>query len=87
VALEGWHNLPARHAYIGDVCLVTKVGLRVQHISGGLNLLIERAKSIPEAHLVPGFSTKMLGKRCTVHTKEAHERFLMSKSLIRRLAG
>jgi hypothetical protein len=40
-----------------------------------------------ETHLVPGFSTKMLGKRNTPHTKEAHERYLMSKSLISRLAG
>jgi hypothetical protein len=29
----------------------------------------------------------MLGKRCTPHTKEAHESYLMSKSLISRLAG
>jgi hypothetical protein len=29
----------------------------------------------------------MLGKRCTPQTKEAHERFLMSRSLICRLAG
>jgi hypothetical protein len=31
--------------------------------------------------------TKMLGKRHTLHTKEAHERFLVSRSLISRLAG
>jgi hypothetical protein len=42
---------------------------------------------MPEAHLVLGFSTKILGKCCTLHTKEAHERYLMSKSLISRLAG
>jgi hypothetical protein len=29
----------------------------------------------------------LLGKRHTPHTKEAHERFLMSRSLISRLAG
>jgi hypothetical protein len=29
----------------------------------------------------------LLGKRSTPHTKEAHERYLMSKSLISRLAG
>jgi hypothetical protein len=29
----------------------------------------------------------MLGKRRTLHTKEAHERHLMSRSLISRLAG
>jgi hypothetical protein len=29
----------------------------------------------------------MLGKCCTQHTKEAHERYLMSKSLINRVAG
>jgi hypothetical protein len=29
----------------------------------------------------------VLGKRCTSHTKEAHERYLMSKNLISRLAG
>jgi hypothetical protein len=29
----------------------------------------------------------MLGKRHTSHTKEAHERYLISKSLISRLAG
>jgi hypothetical protein len=29
----------------------------------------------------------VLGKRRTPHTKEAHERYLMSKSLISRLAG
>jgi hypothetical protein len=29
----------------------------------------------------------MLGKCCTLNTKEAQERFLMSKSLISRLAG
>jgi hypothetical protein len=29
----------------------------------------------------------MLGKRRTLHTKEVHERYLMSKSLISRLAG
>jgi hypothetical protein len=29
----------------------------------------------------------LLGKCCTLHTKEAHERYLMSKSLISRLAG
>jgi hypothetical protein len=42
---------------------------------------------MPEAHLVPGFGIKMLGKHHTLHTKEAHERYLMSKSLISRLAG
>jgi hypothetical protein len=42
---------------------------------------------MPEAHLDLGFGTKMLGKRRTLHTKEAHERYLMSKSLISRLAG
>jgi hypothetical protein len=42
---------------------------------------------MPEAHMVLGFSTKVLGKCCTPHTKEAHERYLMSKSLISRLAG
>jgi hypothetical protein len=29
----------------------------------------------------------LLGKRRTQHTKEAHERYLMSKSLISRVAG
>jgi hypothetical protein len=29
----------------------------------------------------------MIGKCCTSHTKEAHERYFMSKSLISRLAG
>jgi hypothetical protein len=29
----------------------------------------------------------MLGKHRTLHTKKAHERYLMSKSLISRLAG
>jgi hypothetical protein len=29
----------------------------------------------------------LLGKHHTLHTKEAHERFLMSRSLISRLAG
>jgi hypothetical protein len=29
----------------------------------------------------------LLGKHHTPHTKEAHERYLMSKSLINRLAG
>jgi hypothetical protein len=29
----------------------------------------------------------MLGKRRTSHTKEAHESYLMSKSLISRVAG
>jgi hypothetical protein len=29
----------------------------------------------------------VLGKHCTPHTKEAQERFLMSRSLISRLAG
>jgi hypothetical protein len=42
---------------------------------------------MPQAHLVSGFSTKMLGKHCTLHTKEAHKSYLMSKSLISRLAG
>jgi hypothetical protein len=42
---------------------------------------------VPEAHLVLGLGTKMLGRRRTPHTKEAHERCLMSKSLISRLAG
>jgi hypothetical protein len=42
---------------------------------------------MPEAHLVSDFSTKMLGKCHTLHTKEAHERYLMSKSLISRLVG
>jgi hypothetical protein len=32
-------------------------------------------------------SLLLLGKRCTSHTKEAHQRFLMSRSLISRLAG
>jgi hypothetical protein len=30
---------------------------------------------------------RFLGKRRTPHTKEAHERYLMSKSSISRLAG
>jgi hypothetical protein len=30
---------------------------------------------------------RVLGKRRPSHTKEAHERYLMSKSLISRLAG
>jgi hypothetical protein len=34
-----------------------------------------------------GKPTILLGKCCTPHTKEAHERYLMSKSLISRLAG
>jgi hypothetical protein len=42
---------------------------------------------MPEAHLVLGFGTKMLGKCRTSHTKEAHKRYLMSKSLISSLAG
>jgi hypothetical protein len=49
--------------------------------------LTERAKLIVGSS--PGLShgTKMLGKRRTLHTKEAHERYLMSKNLISRLAG
>jgi hypothetical protein len=35
VALAGQYNPPSRHPYIGDVCLVAKVGLGAQHISGG----------------------------------------------------
>jgi hypothetical protein len=31
--------------------------------------------------------SQVLGKRHTSHTKEAHKRYLMSKSLISRLAG
>jgi hypothetical protein len=42
---------------------------------------------MPEAHLDPSHGTKMLGKCRTPHTKEAHERHLMSKCLISRLAG
>jgi hypothetical protein len=34
-----------------------------------------------------GKKIKLLGKRHTPHTKEAHERYLMFKSLISRLAG
>jgi hypothetical protein len=73
--------------YTGDVCLVAKVDLGVQHISGGPEFMTGRARSMLEAHLEPTHGTKMLGKCHTSHTKEAHERYLMSKSLISRLAG
>jgi hypothetical protein len=33
----------------------------------------------------PAYS--LLGKHCTPHTKEAHKRYLKSKSLISRLTG
>jgi hypothetical protein len=33
VALAGWYNPPSRHPYIGDVCLMAKVGLEMQRIS------------------------------------------------------
>jgi hypothetical protein len=38
---------------------------------------------------IPGKKERLcvLGRRCTLHTKEVHERYLMSKSLISRLAG
>jgi hypothetical protein len=39
---------------------------------------------MPEVHLL-SHGTKLLGKM--LHTKEAHERYLMSRSLIRKLAG
>jgi hypothetical protein len=42
---------------------------------------------MPEAHLDPSHGTKMLGKHRTPRTKEAHDGYLMSKSLISRLAG
>jgi hypothetical protein len=42
---------------------------------------------MPEAHLDPSHGTKMLEKHHTPHTKEAHERYLIFKSLISRLAG
>jgi hypothetical protein len=53
ILLSCRYNPPARHPYIGDVCLVAKLGL--------------------------GLGTKMFGKHLTPHTKEAHERYLMSK--------
>jgi hypothetical protein len=85
--LVGWYNPLARHPYIGDVCLVAKVAWEHSIYCESLNSLIGRARSMLEAHLVPGLGTKMLGKHHTSHTKEAHERYLMSKSLISRLAG
>jgi hypothetical protein len=35
MALAGRYNPSARNPYTEDVCLVAKVGLGVQHISGG----------------------------------------------------
>jgi hypothetical protein len=34
MALAGWYNPLDRHPFIRDVCLVAKVGLGVQHVSG-----------------------------------------------------
>jgi hypothetical protein len=87
VGLAGLYNPPARHPYIGDVCFVAKVSLGVQHISGGPEFTDWESKFNAGSSPGPGFSTKMLGKCRTPHTKEAHERYLMSKNLISRLAG
>jgi hypothetical protein len=85
--LADQYNPLDRLSYIGNICLVAKVGLGAQCISGGPEFTNGRARSMLEAHLDPSHGTKMLGKCCTPHTKEAYERYLTSKSLISRLAG
>jgi hypothetical protein len=87
VALAGQYNPLDRPLYIGDVCPVDKVGLGTQYILGGPEFTDWESKFNAGTYLVLGFSTKMLGKCHTLHTKEAHEKYLMSKSLISRLAG
>jgi hypothetical protein len=76
VALAGWYNPLDRPPYIGDVCLVAKVGSAV---SEGPEFTNWESKINVRSSSVPGKHTKMLGKCHTLHTKEAHERFLMSK--------
>jgi hypothetical protein len=57
MAFSGQYTPQARHPYIGDVCLVARVGLGAQHILGGPEFT-GGARSMPEAHLVLGFAPK-----------------------------
>jgi hypothetical protein len=70
---------PPGPPYIGDVCLVAKVGLGVQRISGRPEFTYWESKIDAGSSPDPNHGTKMLGKHHTLHTKEAHERYLISK--------
>jgi hypothetical protein len=63
MALAGQHNPPARHPYIGDFCLVAKVGLGVQHILGGPEFTVWESKIDAKA---PRFQHQNVRK--TLHT-------------------
>jgi hypothetical protein len=58
---------------------VAKVGLGVQCILGGPEFTNWESKINARSSLDPSHGTKMLGKCRTLQTKEAHERYLMSK--------
>jgi hypothetical protein len=57
----------------------------VQHVSGGPEFIDWESKVNARTAPDPSYSTKLLRK--ILHTKEAHERYLMSRSLISELAG
>jgi hypothetical protein len=54
-ALAGWYNPLDRLPYIGDVCLVAKVGLEAQCISGGPEFTDWESKINAGSSPGPGF--------------------------------
>jgi hypothetical protein len=87
VALASQYNPPDRPPYIGDVCLVARVGLGAQCILGGPEFTNWESKINAGSSPVPGFRHQNVRKMQHTAYKGAHERYLMSKSLISRLAG
>jgi hypothetical protein len=56
-------------------------------VARGLDFTVWMMLLVGETAVSGTISSQVLGKRRTPHTKEAHESYLMSKSLISRLAG
>jgi hypothetical protein len=62
VALAGWYKSLTRHPYKWIVCLVAKVGLGVQHISGGPEFIDWESKIDVRSSPGPRFQHKNIRK-------------------------